>query len=282
MTETQRTTAASSIDDAAGDAPLAMAPARTSTRETANADWRADLPDDLRRSAEKFASPADVVRSYAALERRLGRSVTIPGEDALPEEIDAFYARLGRPPTPDGYGIIAPADDGPAKTRLTRFLAAVHAAGAPRATVQAAVDWYRQASAEVEAETARRRAAARAEADMALRRDWGTDYDRRLGLARRALHHFGGADLAATLDRSGLGNDPSWVRAFARIGEALAEDSLISGDPAGGAAGAQSRIDAIMATHFGKPSYSSAAVQSELRALYQTLYGGGPARTDAA
>jgi hypothetical protein len=261
--------------------PTVMAPARNSADETMP-DWRSGLPDDLRRSAEKFASPADVVRSYAALERRLGRSVTIPGDDAPPAEIDAFYARLGRPPTPDGYGIAAPSDDGAAQARLAGFLAAVHAAGASRATVQAAVDWYRQASAEVEAEVAQRRAATHAEADAALRREWGVDYERRLGLAQRALRHFGGADLAAMLDRTGLGNDPAWIRAFARIGEALAEDSLVSGDPAGGAAGAQSRIDAIMATHFGKPSYSSAAVQDELRALYQTLYGNGPARTDAA
>lgn len=282
MTEMRATIEATSVDDAANGAPPVMAPARTSTREAAHADWRANLSDDLRRTAEKFASPADVVRSYTALERRLGRSVTVPGDDASPEEIEAFYTRLGRPRTPDGYGVAAPADDASTQARLTSFLAAAHAAGAPRATVQAAVDWYRNASAEVATETAQRQAAARAEADAALRREWGADYERRLGLAQRALRHFGGADLAATLDRSGLGNDPAWARAFARIGESLAEDSLVSGDSSGDAGGAQMRIDAIMSTHFGKPSYSGTAVQRELRALYQTLYGNGPIHPDAA
>lgn len=282
MTDVQATTAAISPDVAADDAPLAVAPARDLTEAPRiGADWRAALPDELRRPAEKFASPADVVRSYAALERRLGRSVTIPDDDAAVEEVEAFYARLGRPPTPDGYRIAVPPSDGEAGARLASFLAAVHAAGAPQATVQATIDWYRQASIEAAAESTRRAAAARAEADQALRREWGAGYDRRLGLAQRALRHFGGAELAARLDRSGLGNDPALVRTFARIGEALAEDSLVSGDSAGDAGGAQSRIDAIMVTHFGKPSYSSTAVQGELRALYQTLYGNGPARADA-
>ena len=290
MTDTRETAGATPQGVAPGDAASVVAPARISAGESSGpVDWRAALPDELRRPAEKFASPADVVRSYAALERRLGRSVTIPDDDATPQEIEAFYTRLGRPPTPDGYRIAMPVGASPpshpdpaAEARLAGFLAAVHAAGAPQATVQAAIDWYRQASADVEAEAARRTSAARAEADAALRREWGGGYDRRLGLAQRALRHFGGADLAALLDRSGLGNDPAWVRAFARVGEAMAEDSLMSGDPVGGAAGAQSRIDAIMAAHFGKPSYSSAAVQGELRTLYETLYGNQPGRTDAA
>jgi len=287
MTDARETSGTVPSGAVPSDAPSGMAPARVPDESTP--DWHSTLPEDLRRPAEKFASPADVVRSYAALERRLGRSVTIPGDDATPAEIEAFYTRLGRPPTPDGYRIAMPAGASPssqpdpvAEARLAGFLAAVHAAGAPQATVQAAVDWYRQESAEVAAEAARRTQAARAEADAALRREWGAGYDRRFGLARRALRHFGGPDLAATLDRTGLGNDPAWVRAFARIGEAMAEDALVSGDPVGAAAGAQSRIDAIMAAHFGKPSYSSATVQGELRALYATLYGDQPARTDAA
>jgi hypothetical protein len=284
MTDARETRAATSPDDAADGTPSIMAPARSSADAAPDAaEWRAALPEELRRPAEKFASPADVVRSYAALERRLGRSLTIPGVDAAPEEIEAFYTRLGRPPTPDGYRIAAPpggAGDEAARSRLAGFLAAVHAAGAPQATVQAAIDWYRQASADIEAESMRRADAARAEADAALRREWGAGYDRRLGLARRALRHFGGAELAAMLDRGGFGNDPACLRAFARIGEALAEDSLISGDSAG--TDAQSRIDAIMTTHFGKPSYSSTTVQAELRALYQSLYGDAPPRPDAA
>jgi hypothetical protein len=283
MTDARETQGATSADEAADATPSIVAPARSSTDASLNAaDWRAALPEELRRPAEKFASPADVVRSYAALERRLGRSVTIPGEDAAPEEIEAFYTRLGRPPTPDGYRIAAPpgdAGDEAARSRLAGFLAAVHAAGAPQATVQAAIDWYRQEPAEAAAESARRADAARAEADAALRREWGAGYDRRLGLAQRALRHFGGAELAAMLDRGGFGNEPAWLRACARIGAALAEVSLVSGGAAGG--DAQARIDAIMTAHFGKPSYSSAAVQNELRALYQSLYGDGPPRPDA-
>lgn len=284
-----RMTAAAAPEGAGGDAPTVMAPARTSTAERAeSADWRDGLPDPLRRVADKFGSPADVVKSYAALERRLGRSVAVPGDDATPAERDAFYARLGRPRTPEDYrtslpdAYARPGGDAEGEARLSGFLAAVHAAGAAPPVVRAAVDWYERARAEAEDAAARRMAAARAEADRALRREWGPGYDRRLALAQRAVRHFGGNDLAATLDRSGLGNDPGWVRAFARIGEALAEDTLVSGDPVGGARDTQARIDAIMTEHFGRPSYASPGVQSELRTLYESLYGSGPARGDAA
>lgn len=267
-----------------------MAPARSSTDSAPHAaDWRVALPDDLRRVAEKFGSPAEVVKSYAALERRLGRSVMVPDESSSAAEIEAFYGRLGRPATPDGYRPALPVGaiggvgaDPAAEGRLTGFLAAVHRTGATPAVVQAAVDWYVAARRDAEDAARREAETARARAEDALRREWGPTYDRRLALSRRAAGRFGGSALAELAERSGLGNDPAWLRAFARIGEAMAEDGLVAGDPVGGATDTKARIDAIMARHFGKPSYGSEAVQTELRSLYETLYSTGPARPDTA
>src|SRR3546814_8129603 len=49
-------------------------------QNTVVADWRTEISEPgLRRVAEKFTSPAEVVKSYAALQSRLGRSVVKPG-----------------------------------------------------------------------------------------------------------------------------------------------------------------------------------------------------------
>lgn len=273
-------------------APTVMAPAQPfsptpdASPDSGHEDWRAGLPDNLRRVAEKFTSPADVVKSYATLERRLGRSVTVPDGNAAPAEIDAFYARLGRPEGPEGYDVCIPDGlpdhlrPGPeAEAGRAAFLSAMHAAGATPAVVQAAFDWYYDALAQADADSGRAAGAARAEADAALRRDWGAAYDRNLALARRAARHFGGDDFIAKFERAALADDAVCLRAFSRIGAALAEDALLAG-AAAPAVSAQQRIDRLMGEHFGKPSYASAAVQDELRALYQTLYGGGPADAD--
>src|SRR3546814_12301083 len=66
-------------------------------QNTVVADWRTEISEPgLRRVAEKFTSPAEVVKSYAALQSRLGRSVVKPGPDAAPEEIAAYRRQPGR------------------------------------------------------------------------------------------------------------------------------------------------------------------------------------------
>src|SRR5690606_24278584 len=132
-------------------------------------------------------SPAEIVKSYATLERRLGRSVTVPDRHAAPAEIDAFHARLGRPDSPDGYDIRVPESlpdhlrPGPdAEDGRKGFLSAMHAAGATPPVVQAAFDWYYDALARTDGERSRASESARADADAALRRDWGPAYDRNI------------------------------------------------------------------------------------------------------
>lgn len=43
-------------------------------------------------------------------EKLLGSAIRLPGKDAKPEEIDAFYTKLGRPAKADGYEFVPPKD----------------------------------------------------------------------------------------------------------------------------------------------------------------------------
>ncbi len=50
-----------------------------------------------------------------------------------------------------------------------------------------------------------------------------------LGHCRRALDQFGTPEIRRALDESGLGNHPEFVRVFARVGKALADDTFVAG-----------------------------------------------------
>lgn len=54
----------------------------------------------------------------------------------------------------------------------------------------------------------------------------GAAYDANVKLAQRALAKFGGPDVAKLIHAAGLGNHPGLLKAFVRIGKAMAEDSI--------------------------------------------------------
>lgn len=62
----------------------------------------------------------------------------------------------------------------------------------------------------------------------------GAKYDQTVSNARKAVHHFGGAELKAALDETGMGNQPQFIKAFALMGEAIGEDNLSFGTAKGG------------------------------------------------
>jgi hypothetical protein len=266
------------------------ATAETTTVEAGAPDWRAAIEEPgLRRVAEKFTSPVEVVKSYAALQSRLGRSVVKPGSEAGAEEIAAYHRQLGVPETPEGYEMALPeslpeclrAD--PATAALqTDFLKVMHGAGAPPAVVQQALDWYYGQVGESLAQQTQGAEERRAEAEAGLRQEWGGDHDRNVALAQRAARSFGDDNFVEFLESHEaegvkLGDHPAFLRAFAAIGRGLGEDPPLTGAGESGGGSLQARIDALHALQQSDPQkYASRAVQGELQGLYAKLYGGQP------
>jgi hypothetical protein len=61
------------------------------------------LGEEERAKLARFKTENDLGKSYLELEKRLGASVVLPGKNAKPEDVEAFYEKLGRPKSPDGY-----------------------------------------------------------------------------------------------------------------------------------------------------------------------------------
>jgi hypothetical protein len=215
----------------------------TATAVTTNgaADWRASLPDELRaeKSLESFKDVGALAKSYVETKRMVGDALKVPGDKATPEEMSAFYTKLGRPEAADKYTVKAPtfpedmgiAWDGELQAA---FLSQAHTAGLSNTQAQGMIDWYARALMRQHDSATTRTAAERKQAESALRQVWGTAHDRNVGLARAAAHKLFGADPDVLEAFEGKGNNPAIVRGLHAVGELLFERGEIRGDDVGG------------------------------------------------
>ena len=65
-------------------------------------DWRANLPDNLKGTAEKFSSVDEAIIAVESLRKR-DSQVRVPGKDATDDERAAFNKAFGVPAKPEGY-----------------------------------------------------------------------------------------------------------------------------------------------------------------------------------
>jgi hypothetical protein len=76
--------------------------------------WYGSIPEeDVRKTIEAkgYKDPAEVSMAYhnlLKLQNGNPNVVALPGENATPDEVNAFYAKMGRPETPDGYEFTFP------------------------------------------------------------------------------------------------------------------------------------------------------------------------------
>lgn len=145
--------------------------------------------------------------------------------------------------------------------------------------LQGLADFYAQHQADTGLGAMRQRALDEAAASDALKAEWGAHYDTKLAQASRAARYFGGEQLIAMLNETGLGNHPDLVRAFARAGAFLGEDALRAGNHVTGVLPpdeALKKARGLMA----RPAYASrthpehGALVDEVRQLFEQAYAG--------
>ncbi len=114
---------------------------------------------------------------------------------------------------------------------------------------QSLVDFQTRLAGKVSDHFAREKAQTVAGWENGLRADpdFGAQWDRNVGYAKRALAAFGSPGLKACLSETSLGSHPELVKAFARIGRALAEDGWT---PAGAPARKASAAEVLYPDHF--------------------------------
>lgn len=226
------------------DAPVAgttVAPA---------SDWTTALSEDTRATvaAKGWKSPEDPIKSYNELFRAFSdtkaKSLVPPGDDAKPEDWDAFYAKLGRPEKPDGYDFKLP--EGLPETfpydakDAAEFKNWAHEEGLTPKQAQRLHDKFVSRQAGTLQAHSEASAKAIEEAHGTLVKEWGDPssdkYKRNQELANRAIRQQGGSELLKELQSIGALGPNGEVKApklavmLAKTGEALyAEDTSFGG-----------------------------------------------------
>ena len=261
-TETQTSTEPTSTPQQTQSTP-AQVPAQTSSSEP----WYSSLPEDLRADANitKFSSVEELAKGYNNASALIGRDkIPMPKTE---EEMRNVQLRLGMPATPEEYKLgpelgaqwtaedleDSPEPGVPLDKWRNCYKQLVHEYGFTQ--TQAAKMYERVAR---ETNLAKKREQAKIEAEMqqcdvALKSAWGEAHGLKLQIASRAVNSLFGTELKEKIDKAGLGRDPEFLQAMAKIGSRSLEELGI--DAKGSPAKTPSDLDSEIKALIGHPAY---------------------------
>lgn len=220
-----------------GGSPAAEAPtpsgAWVNEKGQFGENWLDRLPADLQDSKQILGQFKDVdgaLKTLVNQQRLLGKkadAVLIPKDDASPEEVAAFRAKLGVPETPDAYAL-KPKDlpEGMQwdENYAKELNAAAHEAGITPAQAEKLMSKYASLEAQ-NAQQAELQAKAQYEASRKeLAEAWGDKFDINKSVATRMAQTLG-------LDPNSKGlSDPKVVIALERAARLISDDKIVSSD----------------------------------------------------
>jgi len=184
-----------------------------------------------------FGNKGELAKGYASLFQKMGTSVQIPNEDTPADEISAFYNKLGRPDTKDGYEIERPEKLPEGMNYDEKFEMTMrgiaHEAGITQPQMKTLVKAFNEYQIATFGEYTNELNRTREEGERALKEKWADNYDANLQVAQRALKELvpgeDGEAFVKLIEDSKLGNNPVFVRAFHEIGKKMLDDTFIKG-----------------------------------------------------
>ena len=203
------------------------------TMEQAEASWRDNLPEDLRghTGLEKYSTVESLAKGYINASSMLGKDKLVMPQSE--DEWGDFYSKMGRPEESGGYEFdkLELPNDMPVDDEMVAgFKEAAHVAGLSGKQANALHAWFMGSQGEQFESMVRGAEDEITNSQAGLRKEWGNAYDQKLATAHRAVREFGGEELAAALDETGLGNNQQMIKAFAAIGEKISGDTTLEGN----------------------------------------------------
>lgn len=197
------------------------------------AEWRQKLAgadQKLLKRLERFGAPNDILKSYLALEQKLSSGevkASLP-DKPTPEQLAAYRAENGIPEKPEGYfekalpeGLVVGEDE---KPLFEDFFKAVHGKNWTPAQARDALEWYKRFQDQQQTAVLEADRAYKAEAEDALRAEWGAEFRANLNSIHALLDTAPAGVkekmLGARVGQgTALGNDPDvlrWLSGLAR------------------------------------------------------------------
>lgn len=236
--------------------------------------------------------PEQIYGLYRDLDNKLngGGLIKVPGKDAKPEDIAEYHKAIGVPEKHEDYinhiklengAVIGDAD----KPILNSFTEALHKAGAPPSTVNAAANWYYKLQEEQAAELDAADDAFKRESEKAIKDELGNAFKRKTNnIATLFTTAPGGADArnpnslyarlvnGRTADGRVIGNDPDMMRWLIGMADDANPISSVVEDGTASVKGVQKELDELKALRRSEPrKYWSKPVQDREAELYAAL-----------
>lgn len=149
----------------------------------ANPEWITGIEDPALRSwaeGKHFPGPEQAVKTAYNLEKlmgadKAGRTVTMLGDDATPEQRNEFYGKLGRPDSADGYTFKL--NEGADTARLDSMRDKAHNLGITDAQFSGLAEADMEYLNTLNQTNDNEAAISRADAELQLKKDWGAAYE---------------------------------------------------------------------------------------------------------
>jgi len=218
-------------------------------------DFLQTIPEELRDhpSLSPIKDVENLARSYVNAQRLIGADKIPVPVNPTDEDLDNIYNRLGRPESVDGYEI---AVDGNIVTEdvAKSYADIAHKLRLTPDQANGIMDYYRSMASQASEMTTEAETQQRSQTEMALRKEWGDDFDARIEDAGKIAQQFGGGELLEMklADGTKVGNHPDFIKAFAKMAEfrqSVTSEDTVSDAPSSSMMtrqSAQQEIDAIM------------------------------------
>ena len=222
-------------EEATGSAEAATETAVESSVDTGSSvDWKNSLPDDVRTdpSLADIKDVGGLAKSYIHAQKMVGTDkIALPTENATPEEMNAFYDRLGRPKEYEFTKTELPEGMEYNEDMEKQMKALMHSAGLTNKQANDLNNGYLKYMSEQFTNQKTADENQKAEWYKTLKIDLGKAFDKQIDLSQRAARELGGEDFLNWLDNTGQGNNPMFVKMFAKVGQMMAEAGAEPGKP---------------------------------------------------
>jgi len=180
------------------------------------------IPEDIRQhpSLSPIKDVENLARSYVNAQRLIGADKIPMPVNPTDEDLDRIYSKLGRPESPDQYGI---SSDGNIITeeRATEYADIAHKLRLTPDQAKGVLDYYRSVAENDMTTMASTNAQAMEQSASALQAEWGDAYDAKMQSAQKVVDQFEAGNIMEMqlADGTKLGNHPDVIRAFAKIAD---------------------------------------------------------------
>jgi len=208
----------------------------TTTEQPKEVDFKSLIPEAYKedKSLSNFNNMEDLLKSYKHAQSLVGADkIAIPNKYSTDEDWKEVYKKLGTPETGEGYKYKLPEDHKIEDDTLKSFSNEAAKLGLLPKQANGVMNYYNEIIKQGLSDQAAQQKTAQDEAVVELRKEFGASYQKEIQSAKNLVHATLGKefiDNSLLQDGSRLGDNPTVIKAFAKLANKLSEDDIVKGD----------------------------------------------------